>query len=152
MRRIVVGVDGSTGADRALAWALEEAHRRGAEVEAVLAYHEPVTTWIGVVDQPPLSPEVRERAREDAQRAVAEAVGRAERTSGVHDVHVEPIVANGAPATVLIDCAQRADLLVVGTRGRGGFAGLLLGSVSHQVLHHAPCPVVVVPGPEERGG
>ena len=60
---------------------------------------------------------------------------------------MEPIVPSASPANALLDIARGAELLVVGTRGHGGFAGLLLGSVSQQVSHHAPCPVVIVPGP-----
>lgn len=63
-------------------------------------------------------------------------------------VEVEQSVLEGTPAQVLVEAAQGADLLVVGTRGHGGFTGLLLGSVSQQAAHHAPCPVVIVPHPK----
>ena len=61
------------------------------------------------------------------------------------DIEFEKIIAEGSAAQVLVEGAQGADLLVVGTRGHGGFAGLLLGSVCQQIAHHAPCPIVIVP-------
>lgn len=137
--RIVVGVDGSEGADRALRYAVEEAGRRGSTVEAVLVW--------ALLDQPGV-PEERQ-----FDPAFGEAKARAyldaavERAVGDHPgVTVTPVVVCDLPARGLLEAAAGADLLVVGARGLGGFAGLLLGSVSQQVVNHAPCPVVVVPG------
>ena len=138
--RIVVGVDGSDGASNALRWALEEAALRSADVEIVHAWHFPyvgdVTGMAAyVVDE------------EDLAKTANEIVDHALAAAGpVPDgVSVRRLTTRGSEAAVLLDLAKGADLLVVGSRGRGGFVGLLLGSVSQQVVHHAPCPVVIVP-------
>ena len=140
--RIVVGVDGSTHAKAALAWALDEARLRGASVEIVHVWQFPsvAMTSFGSASLPVVTPE--------DLGAAAEAV--------IHDVVagltpedrklVTSTVERGHPAEVLLAAAKGADMLVVGSRGHGGFAGMLLGSVSSQVVHHAPCPVVVVRG------
>ena len=78
-------------------------------------------------------------AGDDVDRQIAEVLG------PEPDVEIETLVEFGQPAAVLVHSSKGADLLVVGSRGHGGFAGLLLGSVSAQVIHHAPCPVTVVP-------
>lgn len=140
--RIVVGVDGSPAAARALRFALEEARRRDAQVDAVLAYQQPMSYagFEGVVIPPVPHEQVEKGARSELEDAVG---------SVPDDVRVELIVAEGPSAAVLLDTARGADLLVVGSRGRGGFMGLLLGSTSQQVISHAPCPVVVVPAPQD---
>jgi nucleotide-binding universal stress UspA family protein len=138
MRLIVVGVDRSEGARRALAWAVEEAKRHGAVVEAVHALELPVAASTPLGYAPIDLHEDDLGAELDEVRAMVNDV----------DPDIEVTLGVGGPAGALIDTAGRADLLVVGTRGRGGFAGLLLGSVSQQVTHHAPCPVVIVPEPE----
>jgi nucleotide-binding universal stress UspA family protein len=138
MQRIVVGVDGSYGSQRALRWAIDEARRRDATLEVVHAWHVPYgasTAYLGVA---PIDPGPIEAAE---QRLLDQTVER-EDTRGL-DV-TRALVCDGA-ARALVDVAKGADLLVVGARGRGGFVGLLLGSVSNAVAHHAPCPVVVVP-------
>lgn len=135
--RIVVGVDGSATSQRALQWALDMARPTHAEVEIV-------HSWVPPVDGVPLTPAFAfdpQMAIETANRTVDEAIAAADATG----VEVVRTVVCGGAATVLIEAAHAADLVVVGSRGRGGFAGLLLGSVSHQVAHHAPCHVVVVP-------
>lgn len=134
---IVVGVDGSEGSQRALRWALDEAAARGASVRAVLAW-----SFIdqGGDDFDAAYSEEAARARLDQALAAAGAA-----PAGVV---VEPLVVCDLPARAVIEAARDADLVVVGSRGLGGFRGLLLGSVSQQVSHHAPCPVVVVPGGE----
>ena len=142
MGTIVVGVDGSAGSQEALRFAAAEARLRQAKLRVVAAWTltyvaAPVGMMVPIDDA--LLPELRENARAVLDKAVAEAIGAAT------DIEIEKSVCEGSPVKVLVDAAQGADLLVVGTRGHGGFAGLLLGSVSQQIVHHAPCPVVIVP-------
>jgi nucleotide-binding universal stress UspA family protein len=143
MADIVVGVDGSREAQRALRWALDEAAVRGARVRAVHAYETPLLLTGygpgGVV----VSPELAERAEAEAAEVIEKVMAAAEVPEGV-TVSTE-IVGDLQPAHALIDRSKDAEMLVVGSRGRGGFTGLLLGSVSQQCVHHATCPVVVVP-------
>jgi nucleotide-binding universal stress UspA family protein len=141
---IVVGVDGSESAQNALRFALDEARLRGAAVRAVAAWHVPATAFGGAYVPPAdgLIDELEASARKTLERALTD--------TGDHaDVEVEPVVREGAPARVLLDEASDADLLVIGSRGLGGFRGLLLGSVGQQCAQHAPCPVVVVPHERE---
>ena len=140
---IVVGVDGSGHAATALRFAIDEARIRGATVEAVMAWHLPY--YGGVAGMPlPLDLE----AIEASYHAELDAVVDAADATGLPSP-VAKRLAEGTPAGVLLDAAKDASLLVVGSRGRGGFVGLLLGSVSHQVASHAPCPVVIVPSRED---
>jgi nucleotide-binding universal stress UspA family protein len=142
---IVVGVDGSPSAQAALSFALAEARLRNATVRAVAVWHVPVAAYGGalVPPDPDLLSDLEPAARSTLERALAEA---GDHAAGVE---VESVVREGAPARVLLDEASDADLLVVGSRGLGGFRGLLLGSVSQQCSHHAPCPVVIVPHERE---
>lgn len=133
--RIVVGVDGSESAQVALRWAVDEARRRGATLEVVHAWRR-----IPVTDYFVHEPEPGGSAR-FAQAVLDQAVD-AEDTTGVT---VERKLVPGTGAYALIHEGKGAALLVVGSRGRGGFGGLLLGSVSQQAAHHAPCPVVIIP-------
>ncbi|MEW6470874.1 MAG: universal stress protein [Actinomycetota bacterium] len=138
MGHIVVGVDGSPEAAAALRWALGEARLRHATLEAVHAWLFPV-----VGDVPGAAVDSLARALERAADGLLNQV--VDDVAGTDPgVKLERRVVEGAAAAVLIDAAAGADLLVVGSRGRGGFAGLLLGSVAQQCLHHAPCPVVLV--------
>jgi nucleotide-binding universal stress UspA family protein len=157
---IVVGVDGSAGSDAALRWAVAEARLRGSGLRVVHAYHLPHVplTEAGVgaaggMGLPAILTEDGERLRGmvegQARRVVDDALARA--GDAVAGLEVERVVAEGPPAQTLIEAARGADLLVVGSRGRGGFLGLLLGSVSQQCAHHPPCPVVILPPPEEPG-
>ena len=141
MTRIVVGVDGSDNAAAALRWAVTEARRRGATVEAVHGWHEPVVggTAAGFVPVPIDAEAFEQSSRDHLERAVTHAI---DDESGVL---IERRLVHDTPASALLDLAQGADLLVVGRRGHGGFLGLVLGSVSQQIVWHAPCPVVVVP-------
>ena len=142
---IVVGVDGSDAARAALAFALKEARLRGTGVRAVAAWHVPAPVTGGgfPVPDPGLVGELEAEARKALEQALADA------GDLVAGVEVETSVRLGAPVGVLLAEAQDADLLVVGSRGLGGFRGLLLGSVGQQCAHHAPCPLVIVP--HERG-
>lgn len=139
MGRIVVGIDGSTESDAALAWALAQARRTGDEVQAVHAWQYPeMGEWM----KPNPFELQHDELERDAARVLREALDRA----GPHDdVAVDAVVGNGRAVALLLAAAEGAELLVVGSRGRGGFAGLLLGSVSQHCVQHAPCPVVVVP-------
>jgi nucleotide-binding universal stress UspA family protein len=140
MQRIVVGIDGSAGARQALRWAIGEGRFRGATVEAVHAWQDQLITAYPVAP-PHIDPGATERA---ARRLLDDTVA-AEDTTGLAEP-VATIAVSGPPALALAEHAKGADLLVVGSRGRGGFTGLLLGSVSQQLSHHAPCPLVIVPG------
>jgi nucleotide-binding universal stress UspA family protein len=142
-RRIVVGVDGSVGSLAALRWAVREAAETGGEVYPVLAYDNGLAwTDLGSESEPVILERAASRARETLDDML-EAIGGDGATVVLH-----PMVVDGPPARVLVDLGRDADLLVVGTRGRGGFAGLLLGSVSQRCAEQAHCPVVVVPPPD----
>jgi nucleotide-binding universal stress UspA family protein len=139
---IVVGVDSSEGAKAALRFALEEAKLRCTRLRVVHTWQ---FGYIGVSGIEGFSPVVGADLG-DVRRTAEVALERI-----LHEVAPEPNgvvierrVSEGAPATVLVDESREADLLVVGSRGHGGFAGLLLGSVSQQCAHHAGCPVVIV--------
>ena len=135
--RIMVGVDGSEGAAAALRWALDEsAHREGSVVVAVMAW--------GTLDQHHADGDEIE-AHYGPKQALDALRSFVEQAVGVDDarkVDLEPV--NDSPAPGLIGAAIGADLLVVGARGIGGFRSLLLGSVSQQCSHHAPCPIAIV--------
>lgn len=142
-----MGVDGSDGAAEALRWALGEARLRGADVRVVHARSVPLVLSIpsadafGVPEPAGSMDQVRTALRKEADNVLEASLKGVE----ADDVTIEGEVVEGKAAQVLIEAARNADLLVVGTRGLGGFTGLLLGSVSQQCTHHAPCPVVVVP-------
>jgi nucleotide-binding universal stress UspA family protein len=136
---VVVGVDGSPGSDAAIGFASEAAQRYGRELVAVLAWTEPTASFPG--DVLPLVWDVDEIEADEA-KALSEAL--AGWRTRYPDLPVRERVMRGSAAQALVTAAAGADLLVVGARGRGGFGGLLLGSVSQRVLHHAPCPVAVV--------
>ena len=136
---IVVGVDGSDHAARALAWAIDEAKLRGARLHALTSWQTSMS-YGSPGYAPQMSPSISESLHDVAERMAAGAAEQA-RAAGVE---ADGAVQEGQAADVLIAAAATADLLVVGSRGHGGFTGLLLGSVSAQVAHHAPCPVVIV--------
>lgn len=152
MGDVVVGVDGSGSSLSALEWATAEALLRTARLRIVTAWHVPVVAYGAPGFVPPVSPSLRDSVREEAERVAEHAVQRAGE-AGVEQI--EHLVREGQAADVLTEAANDADLLVVGSRGHGGFAGLLLGSVSQQCAHHAPCPIVIVRGqgeePTDRG-
>jgi nucleotide-binding universal stress UspA family protein len=140
--RIVVGVDSSATSLKALRWALDEARLRGSRVELVHAFPRPELVGMTMVVTLPSDDELREASAQVVQESL-DAVG------GPGDVDVSVHVGPGGPASMLVDIAAGADLLVIGSRGLGGFRGLLLGSVTQQVIAHAPCPVVVITPDEE---
>lgn len=141
--RVVVGIDGSETSAKALAWAVREARARRSPLVVVHSYRNAI---LGAIEYsaPVLSPDMLEQAaRDSVQRALADVD-----TGGLVTAPQRIIVESGAPAAIL-DAASDASVVVVGSRGMGGVKGFVLGSVSHQVTQHAPCPVVVIP-PADR--
>ena len=136
-KRIVVGVDGSPSSVHALEWAISQAELAGDVIDAVYAWHFPNEYGMPVGDLPDFGA----LGAEILDKAIAQA-----RNIAPAPVEIRPHVVEGNPAQALLDLAKEADLLVVGSRGHGGFTGALLGSVSQHVVHHAPGPVVVVRG------
>lgn len=142
-RKIVVGIEGSGGAKAALKWAIQEAKFRHATIVVATAFS---PSWVPVspdftyipVDNFNVEDEVG-RMQEHIAHEVLEEVGAAK-------TDIKYVRKKGSPADTLIAIAEAedADMLVVGSRGRGGVRGLLLGSVSHQIAHHGSCPVVIV--------
>ena len=136
IHRIVVGIDGSVGGDRALEWAAAQAARCGAVLEGHASY-DPGYVFI---------------SRQEVQMSLQKALDKA----AAHVAEIAPgvtfkgVTHEGAAAKDLIDASKGADLLVVGSRGLGGFAGLFLGSVSQQCALHAHCPIVIVHPSEVR--
>ena len=140
MSTIVVGVDGSEGSINALRFAIDEARIHGGEVKAVSVWHVPSLAYGAGMGPVPVDLGAYSEVAQAGLARNLEDVGAA--ASGVT---VRPIVRQGSPADIICQEAEGADLLVVGSRGLGGFRGLLLGSVSQQCAHHAPCPVVIIP-------
>jgi nucleotide-binding universal stress UspA family protein len=139
MSLIIVGVDGSDASKEALRWAVAEAALRRATVRAVHAWTYPTLFGGAYV---PLDEADTRRLRDEAQEMLDAVV---DEVAGRNPpAYIERRVEQGPAAGVLIDAAREADLLVVGSRGRGGFAELLLGSVSQQCAHHAACVVAIV--------
>ncbi|MCV2489914.1 universal stress protein [Geodermatophilus sp. YIM 151500] len=144
--RVVVGVDESEGARAALLFALQDAARRGVPVEAVSAYRPP-EYWLDFNAVGEWSQDSMQRSAEDrARHLVDEVLARGPQPPP--ELHVKAVM--GLPVDVLLHESQGADLLVVGSRGRGEFASMLLGSTSIECVMHAPCPVTVVHSPEAR--
>jgi nucleotide-binding universal stress UspA family protein len=140
--RIVVGVDGSQPSEEALAWAVRQAELTGASIDAVIAWHNPV-----VIGGMPVGP-IAVLEESDFGRFAGTTLTNSIRAvvSADNAVCIRPIVREGNAAQVLLDSARGADLLVVGSRGYGGFTEALLGSVSQHCVHHAVCPVVITRG------
>ncbi len=138
---IVVGVDGSAASDNALSWALSEAELRGVDLDVVIAWTFPYQ-WAEGFDMMwrEDSEYFAKIAMAEADKAVERVLHGVPRPSWLHVWAVE-----GAASVVLLDRAKTAEMLVVGTRGRGGFQDLLLGSVSTACVHHTPCPIAVIP-------
>jgi nucleotide-binding universal stress UspA family protein len=140
MSGIIVGVDGSGHSRRALEWAVSEAAMRQKPL-TVLTVYRAVVGYLGEPVQYVGDAELTERARKEAQKETDDVL---DEFAGSQKPPVTVRAVTGRPADELIAAAEGADLLVVGARGAGGFKRLLLGSVSTQVTHHAPCPVVVI--------
>ena len=144
MPGIIVGVDGSGHSDRALDWAAREAALRHAPL-TVLTVHQIAVSYTGNPVHLPADQAPTEHARALAQERTDKIL--ASLSTPPPQVTVRSVA--GIPSQELLNAAQDADMLVVGSRGAGGFTQLLLGSVTAQVTHHAPCPVVVIP-PKNR--
>lgn len=141
---IVVGVDGSPGSAEALRWAAGQARLTAGTLRVVHAWSPPVIATVGI---PPLRfdwSDLRERAQAFPGEFVREVLG------DDPGIAIATVTRNGGDAQVLVDESERADLLVVGSRGSGGLKGMVLGSVGHHCAAHAHCPVVVVHPPAGR--
>lgn len=154
MQRIVVGVDGSPGSQRALDWAAEEAALRGVGLEVVTTY-ESEPEWAGLPADAGMTSKqieaVRDHVATATRRAAEHAKGVAEKMIGrlPRTTHAEAVViASQRPAEALVERSRDAEMLVVGSRGLGGFKTLMLGSVSQQCATHAHCPVVIIRPPD----
>jgi nucleotide-binding universal stress UspA family protein len=141
-RRIVVGVDGSPSSVEALRWATRQAALTDATVEAVIAWHFPLA--LGGYAWPPAGVLETTDFAGLAGKILAEAIASAADASDQE--RITQVVTEGSAAQVLIEQADGADLLVVGSRGHGGFTEALLGSVSQHCVHHSRCPVVIIRG------
>ena len=139
MKTIVVGVDGSASSIQALRWAIEEARLHSADVRVVHAWSRPVShSMLDTVSPVELGIDFEAEAAETLKRSIAEG------TRDATQVKIRSELVHARSAAALIRAAQNADLLVVGSHGLGGFAGLLLGSVSRQCAHHSPSPIAIV--------
>jgi nucleotide-binding universal stress UspA family protein len=141
MPGIIVGIDGSGHSRRALEWAVSEAAARQVPL-TVLTVYRAVAGYLGEPVQYVGDKELTEQALKEAQKETDDVL---DKFTGSAPPSVTVRAVTGTPAAELLAAAEHADLLVVGARGAGGFARLLLGSVSTHVTHHAHCPVVVVP-------
>lgn len=137
--RIVVGVDGSPISKIALGWAINQARLTGATVDAVIAWQYPEAmtgnAWAAMLVEEPGFDVLAEK---ELTEAISEVAG------ADPGVTINPVVVKGWPADVLLNASEGADLLVVGSRGRGGFASAMLGSVSQNCAHHATCPLLII--------
>ncbi|TCP53502.1 nucleotide-binding universal stress UspA family protein [Tamaricihabitans halophyticus] len=141
---VVLGMDGSTSAQDTIEAAFTEASLRGAQLVAVHAWNDAEVSWDVVERFYPGS----ESLADVAERALAEML--AGWREKFPEVEVRRVVAHDKPKHQLLELAKTAQLVVVGSRGRGGFTGLLLGSTSQALIHHSPCPVLIVRPREER--
>jgi len=144
MPGILVGVDGSDHSRRALEWAMREAAHHGAPLTVMTVYPGPVRPATQIYWDIPDLPEDPHNL-DAIGAAVREFVDKATNEIGETAPEVTVNVIRGDPAQELVSASQDADLIVVGTRGTGAWAQLLLGSVSSKVTHHSACPVVVIP-------
>ena len=135
-QRIVVGIDGSASSVAALAWAATQAELTGSLLDAVISWE-----WPNAYGNGSYLPDDYDPAT-DAQKVLDDAI---EKVRGTHpDLTIRAVVVEGHPAPALIKASRGADLLVVGSRGRGEFSGMVLGSVSDYCTHHVSCPITIV--------
>jgi nucleotide-binding universal stress UspA family protein len=138
-QQIVVGIDGSPSSNEALSWAIRQAQLTGAGLEAVTAWEYPVSFGYVASYSDDFNPDAQARLVLD--RAIGEAV------VGSPAIEIRRVAGEGNPARMLVGASKNASLLVVGSRGHGELAGMLLGSVSQYCVGHADCPVVVIRRP-----
>jgi nucleotide-binding universal stress UspA family protein len=139
-QRFVVGIDGSEQSREALRWALGQARLTGASVDMVTVWQYPVSYTLSVLGEDlGLETEAKKLLSEALSQVSDDAAG----------VAIRKLAGEGPPAKVLLETAKDADLLVIGSRGRGGFASAVLGSVSLACVLHARCPVLVFRGRED---
>jgi len=141
MPGIIVGIDGSAHSARALEWAIKEGALQHAAVTVITVNSVPASPWTGNPTVLAPDPALLEKLRQAAEEMTVKVTGQLD---GARPASVTVRAISGFPARELIDASHDADLVVVGSRGAGGFARLLVGSVSDQVVHHAHCPVMVV--------
>ena len=140
---IVVGIDGSEESKGALAWAAHQAELTGAELRVLISWHiSSMSYGYGMIL--PAEVDFEGASRDVLENTIKEVLGEA------CAIAVTPLVVQGYPAPSLLEAAHGADLLVVGSRGHGAFAGMLLGSVGEHCVTHAACPVVVVRRPPQE--
>jgi nucleotide-binding universal stress UspA family protein len=142
MPGIIVGIDGSTHSRRALEWAVNEAAVRRVPLTVLTVNQAVAGYWGGPVAYPG-DQDLTEKARGAAQEETDTVLEKVDEGSRPLSVTVRAVT--GLPAEELLSATADADMIVVGSRGAGGFKRLLLGSVSTQVTHHARCPIVVIP-------
>jgi nucleotide-binding universal stress UspA family protein len=139
VKTIVVGVDGSEQATRALQWAADDARVHGASLRIVSAWRDPVPVGdVGGMGM--VGPDVTDEIETAAHRQLEQQLAQVD----VSGLEVERLVVHRQPVDALLEAAKGADLLVLGARGHGGLTTLLVGSVSDDCVHRAPCPVVIV--------
>jgi len=142
MPGVVVGVNGSAGAERALDWAMREAAFRGAALTVVAVHEVPKSYWGGAPVTGPADESMLAELRQAAEQMTRAAAGR---LAGAEPASVDVRVVSGFVVKELVDASHDADLVVLGSRSGGGLARLVMGSVSNEVVQHAACPVVIVP-------
>jgi len=145
MPGIIVGVDGSGHSQRALEWAMKEAAVRRLPL-SVLTVHQAIVGYFGGVVTSPQDPELTEQAEAAVKAEVDRALAGLD---GAHPESVKVRAVHGFPVEELVNASKEADMVVLGSRGAGGFTRLMLGSTAGQVVQHAHCPITIVP-PEDR--
>jgi nucleotide-binding universal stress UspA family protein len=142
MPGVVVGVDGSPNAERALDWAMRQAAAVHAPLTVVAVHEVAKSYWGGIPVVGPADTALLDTLRQAAEEMTQQA---ASRLGGAGPASVKVHAANGFVVKELVDASRDADLVVIGARGGSGFARLLMGSVSSEVIQHSACPVVIVP-------
>jgi nucleotide-binding universal stress UspA family protein len=137
-----VGVDGSSDSQRALEWAIKHAALEHAQLTVLAVHQVAASAWTSSAVTYPEDRAEEEKVRQAAEEAVNKTISR---LGDARPASVAVRGVSGQPAQVLIEASRDADLVVVGARGGGGFARLMTGSVSSQVVNHSACPVVVIP-------